>query len=139
MKSIKTSRQGNYKPVSPSTSIFKSRLHSETPFAIGLGLHVHKETRSKKIINCLSDLGLSIDYDRVMKIENEIANSVTDIINKNEFIFLILFLKTKQYILRSIIQIFTMTRLTAKASFMAPDKYYFKKQIAKQKHLRNLK
>ena len=55
MKSIKTSRQVNYKPASPSTSIFKSRLHSETPFAVGLGLHVHKETRSKKIINCLPD------------------------------------------------------------------------------------
>ena len=83
MKSIKTSRQVNYKPVSPSTSIFKSRLHSETPFAVGLGLQVHKETSSKKIINCLSDLGLSIDYDRVIKIETEISNSVTDIINKN--------------------------------------------------------
>ena len=87
MKSIKTSRQVNYKPVSPSTSIFKSRLHSETPFAVGLGLHVHKETRSKKIINCLSDLGLSIDYDRVMKIETEIANCVTDIINENDGVY----------------------------------------------------
>ena len=83
MKSIKTSRQVNYKPVSPSTSIFKSRLHSETPFAVGLGLHVYKQTRSKKIINCLSHLWLSIDYDRVMKTETEIANSATDIINKN--------------------------------------------------------
>ena len=87
MKSIKTSRQVNYKPASPSTSIFKSRLHSETPFAVGLGLHVHKETRSKKIINCLSDLGLSIDYDRVMKIETAIENSVTDIINKNNGVY----------------------------------------------------
>ena len=48
MKSIKTSRPVNYKPVSPSTSIFKSRLHSQTPFAVCLGLHVHKETRSKR-------------------------------------------------------------------------------------------
>ena len=71
MKSIKTSRPVNYKPVSPSTSIFKSRLHSETPFAVSLGLHIYKETRSKKIINCLPNLGLSIDYDGVMKIETE--------------------------------------------------------------------
>ena len=140
MKSIKTSRQVNYKPVSPSTSILKSRLHSETPFAVGLGLHVHKETRSKKIIIGLSDLGLSIDYDRVMKIETETANSVTDTINKNNGVYVPhTILKDKQYILRSIIQIFTMIRLTAKASFMAPDKYYFKRQIAKQKYLRNLK
>ena len=87
MKSIKTSRQVNYKPVSPSTSVFESRLHSETPFAVGLGLHVHKETRSKKIINYLSNLGLSIDYDRVMKSETETENSVTDIINKNNGVY----------------------------------------------------
>ena len=62
-------------------------MHSETPFAVGLGLQVHKETRSKKIINCLSDLGLSIDYDRVIKIETEISNSVTDIINKNNWVY----------------------------------------------------
>ena len=87
MKSIKTSRQVYYKPVSLSTSICKSRLHSETPFAIGLGLHIHKKTRSKKIINCLSDLGLSINYDRVMKIETEVANCVTDIINENDGVY----------------------------------------------------
>ena len=35
----------------------------------------------------MSDLGLSIDYDRVMEIETEIANSVTDIINKNNGVY----------------------------------------------------
>ena len=81
-------------------------------------------------------LGLSIDYDRIIKIETAIANSVTDIINKNNGVYVP---HTKQYISRSIIQIFTMIHLTAKASFMAQGKYYFKRQIAKQKHLRNLK
>ena len=35
----------------------------------------------------MSDLGLSIDYDRVMKIETEIASSVTDIINKSNGVY----------------------------------------------------
>ena len=48
MKSIKTGRQVSYKPVSPSVSIFKSRLHSETPFAGSLGLHIHKEQGAKR-------------------------------------------------------------------------------------------
>ena len=48
MKSIKTSRQVNYKPVSPSTSIFKSRLHSETPFAVGLGYTSIKKQGAKR-------------------------------------------------------------------------------------------
>ena len=61
-------------------------------------------------------LGLSIDYARIIKTETAIANSVTDIINKNNGVYVP---HTKQYISRSIIQIFTMIRLTAKASFMA--------------------
>ena len=40
----------------------------ETPFAVGLGILVHKETRNRKMIEYLSDLGLSISYKQVMKI-----------------------------------------------------------------------
>lgn len=83
MKLTKTNRQINYKPVNPSASIYKSRLHNETPFSVGLGLHIHKETRSKKIVDCLEDLGLSIGYDSVMDIENTIADKVTDVIDEN--------------------------------------------------------
>ena len=35
----------------------------------------------------MSDIGLSIDYDRVMKIETEIAISITNIINKNNGVY----------------------------------------------------
>jgi hypothetical protein len=53
----------------------------ETPFSVGVGLHLHKETRNKKVIDFLSDLGLSISYNRVLKIENGLANAIVD---KNE-------------------------------------------------------
>ena len=140
MKSIKTSRQVNYKPVSPSTSIFKSRLHSETPFAVGLGLHVHKETRCKKIINCLSDLGLSIDYDRVMKIETAIANSVTDIINKNNGVYVPhTILKDKAIHFAIDKTDFHNGTPDGKDEFHGTGQIYFRRQIEKQKHLRNLK
>ena len=140
MKSIRTSRQVNYKPVSPSTSIFKSRLHSETPFAVSLCLHVHKETRSKKIINCLSDLGFSIDYDRVMKIENETANSVTDIINKNNGVYVPhTILKDKAIHFAIDNTDFHNGTPDGKGEFHSTGQIYFRRQIEKQKHLRNLK
>lgn len=60
----------------------------ETPFSVGLALHLHKETRSKKLIDCLSDLGLSISYDKVMKIENDVANEVSSIAANNNGVYL---------------------------------------------------
>ena len=78
MKTTKTTRQVRYKPA----------VISNTPFAVGLGLHIHKETRSKKIIDCLSELCLTINYDKVMKIETEIANAATKIIRDNDGVFI---------------------------------------------------
>ena len=49
----------------------------ETLFLVELGIHVHKETHSKKLIKCLSDLGLSILYDKVMKIILKMQQSKT--------------------------------------------------------------
>lgn len=54
----------------------------ETPFSVGLGLHVHKETQNKKLINCLSDLRLSISYDSVMKIGYKLEKTVLENIKK---------------------------------------------------------
>ena len=59
----------------------------ETPFSVGLGIYVHKETRSKKLLECLSDLGLSISYDKVMKIENDLGNAVAENMPKNHGVF----------------------------------------------------
>ena len=42
----------------------------ETPFAVGLGILVYKEMRNKKMIEYLSDLGLSIPFKKVMNREN---------------------------------------------------------------------
>lgn len=60
---------------------------TETPFAVGLGLHVHKETRNKKLLDCLADLGLSISYDSVMKIENGLGNAVIENMSINQGVF----------------------------------------------------
>ena len=59
----------------------------ETSFSLGFGIHVHKETHSKKLIECLSDLGLSISYDKVIKIENYLVNAVAENVSLNHGVF----------------------------------------------------
>lgn len=54
-------------------------LHSskfETPLSLYLGLNVHSLTRSKKLVMELHQLGLSVSYDRVLQVNNELADSV---------------------------------------------------------------
>ena len=59
----------------------------ETPFLVGLGIHVHKETCSKKLTESLSGLGLSISYDKMMKIKNDHGNALAENISLNHGVF----------------------------------------------------
>ena len=54
----------------------KSRhtLEREPPLPIYIGMNVHALTRSKKLIQQLYHIGISISYDRIMEIEDLIAN-----------------------------------------------------------------
>ena len=49
---------------------------AETPFSVGLGLIIYKHTRSKQIINLLSDMNLTINHDKILKIETNIAKDI---------------------------------------------------------------
>ena len=64
VQAVKSKRQMSYKPAKNSTK------------DVGLGLYIHKKTRSKEIADSLSKLNLSIDYDKVFEIETNIANVV---------------------------------------------------------------
>ena len=59
----------------------------ETPFTVGLGIYVHKDKCSKKLIECLSDLGLSISYGKVMKIKNDLGIAEVKNISLNHGVF----------------------------------------------------
>ena len=45
---------------------FKNR--TKTPLNVGLGLHVHKNTRSKSLVPMLGQLDLAVPYKKVMEI-----------------------------------------------------------------------
>ncbi len=67
------------------TSTGKSRhsLEYEPPLPLYIGLNVHTQTRSKKLIMELHALGLSVSYDRILQLENQLATAVTeDIVKK---------------------------------------------------------
>ena len=61
-----------------TSSVVKSRhtKYREPPIPLFVGLHVHTQTRSKKIVNTLHRMGVSVSYDRVLEIENSLATAV---------------------------------------------------------------
>ena len=63
----------------------KSRhvLEYEPPLPLYMGLSVHTQTRSKKLITHLYELGLSVSYARVVELENQLATAVCENIAKN--------------------------------------------------------
>ena len=58
-------------------------LNYEPPMPLYLGLSIHTQTRSKKLVMEMHELGLSI---RVLQIENQIAFSVCEYFKKNNVV-----------------------------------------------------
>ena len=84
LQSVKSNRKLNYAQRSTNT---KSYCTKETPFAVGLGLLIHKKTRSKNLVNILSDFNLSINYDKVLSIETALANAVIKKMEDNNGVY----------------------------------------------------
>ena len=80
-QATKSDSQLRYKPTSDSNKTFYNK--KETPFSVSLGLLIHKKIRSKDIVNILANLNLLIDYEKVLRIETDIANAVVQRALKN--------------------------------------------------------
>ena len=63
------------------------RENVEIPLSVGLGLYIHQQTWSKKVIDTLSKLNLTILYDRILKVETGIANEISKNIDNNNGVF----------------------------------------------------
>ena len=59
-----------------SAAKVRHSLEHEPPLPLYIGLNVHTQTRSKKLITQLYELGLSISYDRILQLENQLATAV---------------------------------------------------------------
>ena len=60
----------------PSTESNRHHKDRETPLPLYIGLNIHTQTRSKKILNSLHKLGISISYKRVIEVENSLGSSI---------------------------------------------------------------
>ena len=73
-QNVKSDRQINYKSQSTQNVGFHDR--TETPFSVGPGLMIYKHTRSKHIINLLTDTNLTISYDKSLQIKTNTAEAI---------------------------------------------------------------
>ena len=57
-------------------SVVRHNSDREVPIPLYLGLKMHVQTRKRKLIDCLHMHGLSISYDRVLRISSSVAHSI---------------------------------------------------------------
>lgn len=75
MYSTKSKRQVQYKPKDNERGFYQRDM-SENSFVLGIGLSMHSQTRSKSVIDFLHACGVSVDYNRLLRVETMIANAV---------------------------------------------------------------
>jgi hypothetical protein len=68
----------NYKKHAATSAKSRHSLEMEPPLPLYIGMKIHTETRSKKLIGQLFDLGLSVSYDRVLQLESQLATAVCE-------------------------------------------------------------
>ena len=59
-----------------TSSFVRHRSAQETPLPTYIGLLLHAQTRKRDLVDRLFSLGLSISYDRVLRISAELGNSL---------------------------------------------------------------
>lgn len=66
----------NSKKERSHTSKSRHSLDLEPPLPLYIGINIHTQTRSKKLVTQLYQFGLSVSYDQVIQIENQLAAGV---------------------------------------------------------------
>ena len=74
-QSVKSDRQVNCQKNETQTYSYST---IETPLSVGVGLWLYHTTRSKKMINFLADLNVSINYDKVSNLKKDVACSIQE-------------------------------------------------------------
>ncbi|XP_048583519.1 uncharacterized protein LOC5522137 [Nematostella vectensis] len=65
-----------------------TRMRSEMPHQLAIGLAIHQAVRSKELINLLHGFGLAVDYNRVLRVESQIESNVLQRMEENDGIYL---------------------------------------------------
>ena len=75
MYQTKTDWKVRYVPQSDE-EVKTFRHQREHPLQVGVGLLAHQQMRSKSVINVLHELGVSVNYVRILRIETQLAQAV---------------------------------------------------------------
>ena len=73
VEAYRSDRQVSYNTINANGAF---RQHLESPLSVGPVLDVHKNTRSKTLVEKLAGLDLAVSYENVMEIETGIADAV---------------------------------------------------------------
>ncbi|XP_066919527.1 uncharacterized protein [Clytia hemisphaerica] len=84
-QNVKTTRQTNYHLLQQNQTL-SSMI--ETPLNVGSGIAFYHATRSKKLVDFLSDLNMSASYKKVLDIKEHIAQSVLKRYFVNDGVFI---------------------------------------------------
>ena len=66
----------NYKKRPSVTDKSRHNQNFEQPLPLYVGMKIHSQSRSKKLIMQMNELGLNVSYDRILHLENQLANLV---------------------------------------------------------------
>ena len=55
---------------------------------VGTSIYIHQKTRCRELIDILTDLNISIDYDKLLNIKSQLADTVLTEINNNDGVFI---------------------------------------------------
>jgi len=87
MQNSVSDKQANHVPTDDQTSR-GSYSTIETPLSVGLAIYIHKQTRSKKLINFLYDLNLSVSLNKLYDIQQDIATAIHEENKSNDGVFM---------------------------------------------------
>lgn len=65
-----------------------TRMTAEMPQQLAIGLAVHQAVRSKELISLLHGFGMSVDYNRVLRVESQIESNVLQRMEQNDSVYL---------------------------------------------------
>ena len=87
MQNTVSDRQANY---TPSDDLTARGPYSkiETPLSVGLAVYVHKQTRSKKLVDFLCDLNLSVSSNKLYRIQQDIATAINEEVKANDGLYM---------------------------------------------------
>ena len=78
----------NYKPQENVTRNREISCTVERPLNVGTGIYIYQKTRCRELIDILSDLNISTDYDKLLNIKSQLADTVLTEVNNNDGVFI---------------------------------------------------